>query len=243
MSARQLALPFVHRSPFSVDGPIPSRSNETARALLAAGPTEWPSCRLCVWGPPGCGKTHLLHHWIGGRPGAVLVEAAAIPLLAEDGLLPGAALAIDDADQVAHETALLHVLNTAAERRVPLVLAARTSPARLRVTLPDLASRLRATLAAAIEPPEDDLLDALLARLLADRQLAVPPAVLRYMRQRLPREPEALREAAALLDHAALAGRRPVTLALAAHLFGAASHPLDTPSRFEEGSGRDRGAG
>ena len=215
---RQLALPFIHRAPLCVTDILAAPSNEAARSFLAADPDDWPQRRLFLWGPPGCGKTHLLHRW-AARADAALVEAATISRIAADGVLPAAnGLAIDDADQVHDETAFLHVLNVAAEHGAPLVLAARTSPHRWQTGLPDLASRLRAILTVAITPPEDDLLDALLTRLLADRQLAAPPAIIRYLRQRLPREPDALARIAARLDAASLEGRRPITVALASTL-------------------------
>ena len=49
-----------------------------------------------------------------------------------------------DADAGADEATLLHLLNATAEARLPVLLAARTPPARWPVRLPDLASRLRA---------------------------------------------------------------------------------------------------
>ena len=215
---RQLALPFVHRAARSPSNILAAPSNRDALAFAASDPAGWPFLRLWVWGPAACGKTHLLHLWTARRAGAVLIEAAAIPSIAHDGALPAAGVAIDDADQVRDEAALLHVLNIAAERRIPLVLASRPSPARLAAALPDLASRLRATLAVEIGEPDDELLDALLVRLLADRQLPATPALIRYLRVRLPREPGALRQAAALLDEASLAGHRRLTTSLAASL-------------------------
>ncbi len=218
---RQLALPFVHHAPLTAADFLAAPSNQAALSFLSADPSQWPSHRLWLWGQAGCGKTHLLHLWTSRRgSNAARLEAACVRRIAADGILPATGgLAIDDADQIHDDTALLHLLNIAAEREVPLVLASRTSPARLNVAVPDLASRLRATLTAGIEPPEDDLLDALLARLLADRQLAVSPNVLRFLRLRLPREPDALRQAAADLDVASLEGRRPITVPLAAALF------------------------
>ena len=78
-----------------------------------------------------------------------------------------------------------------------------------------------------IAPAEDELLRALLARLLAERQLAVPAAVQDWLLLRLPRTPAAIREAAARLDHAALAAGSRITLALAA---GQLADLLDAPN-------------
>jgi chromosomal replication initiation ATPase DnaA len=107
-------------------------------------------------------------------------------------------------------------MNGVAEAGFPLLLAARLPPARWRVELPDLGSRLRATLAVAIAPAEDELLRALLARLLSERQLAVPAAVQDWLLLRLPRTAAAIRDAAARLDEAALAAGSRITRGLAA---------------------------
>ena len=101
--------------------------------------------------------------------------------------LPTTGVALDDADAVRDETALLHLLNAAGEACLPILLAARAPPSRWAVRLPDLASRLRAITAVELGPPEDTLLRALLARLLADRQLRPPEALLEWLLRRLPR--------------------------------------------------------
>ena len=64
------------------------------------------------------------------------------------------ALALDDADTVAAEPLLLHLLNTARDRGLRVLLAGRTPPSRWPVRLPDLSSRLRAITAVEIRPPE-----------------------------------------------------------------------------------------
>ena len=109
--------------------------------------------------------------------------------------LPAAGVALDDADAVADERALLHLLNAAGEAGVPVLLAARLPPSRWSARLPDLASRLRAITAVEIGPPEDTLLRTLLARLLADRQLRLPESVQEWLLRRLPRSAAALRDA------------------------------------------------
>ncbi len=121
---------------------------------------------------------------------------------------------MDDAD-AAPERPLLHLLNAAGEAGLPVLLAGRAAPARWNAVLPDLASRLRATTAVRIGPAEDGLLRGLLARLLAERQLAVAEPLQDWLRLRLPRSQGAIREAVARLDRAALAGGGPVTRALA----------------------------
>ncbi len=206
----QLPLPFPHRPGYAAADFLRAPSNEPAISWLARA-ADWPGGQLAVWGDSGCGKTHLLHIWATQARAAVVSGAtlAALPELGARGI------AVDDAGQSPEEP-LLHLLNSAREARAPLLLADRLPPARWPVRLPDLASRLRAITAVEIGPPEDSLLEALLMRLLADRQLDVGPPVQAWLLRRLPRSPGALREAAARLDRAALASGRRISRALAA---------------------------
>lgn len=218
MSIRQLALDFPHEPRFVGATFLPAASNAEARAWLAR-PEEWPQGRLALWGEAGCGKTHLLHVW-AARRGAARLAGPGLRFAA----FPRTPLAIDDAD-LAPEHDLLHMLNAAAEAGQTVLLAARTPPARWPVTLPDLASRLRAITAVEIHPAEEALLRTLLARLLADRQCAVPEPVQDWLLLRLPRTQAAIREAAARLDRAGLAAGRPVGRALAATVLDQIAEP------------------
>jgi chromosomal replication initiation ATPase DnaA len=192
---RQLALPFGFTEHYDPAAFLADDSNAAALAWLDA---PWPDGRLALWGDAGCGKTHLLHLW-AARTGATLLPGPGLRGVLDVAAAGG--LAVDDAD-AAPEEPLLHMLNVAAEEGRPLLLAAREAPARWRTRLPDLASRLRATAAVAIEAPGDAMLRALLAQLLAERQMAVPQALQDWMLLRLPRTPAALREVAARLDRA-----------------------------------------
>ena len=208
----QLALPFDPAPRFEAGDFIEAPSNAAARRWLGCT-GEWPSGRLALWGPAGCGKTHLLHGWAAAQDADILrggeIPADLVPMP------PDAPLAIDEADR-APELALLHLLNSAAEAGRPVLLAARPPPGRWDTALADLASRLRAVIAIEILPAEDELLRLLLRRLLLERQLAVGEALQDYLLRRLPRTPAALRLAAARLDRAALAAGGRVTRGLAA---------------------------
>ena len=204
----QLALPFVTDPRFTPDF-LETPSNAAALAWLGREP--WPGGRLALWGEAGAGKSHLLHLW-AARTGAAVVRVEA----ATSGP-PERPVAIDDAD-AAPERPLLHLLNAAAEAGWPVLLAARRPPARWGTVLPDLVSRLRAITAVEIGQPDEAMLRALLARLVAERQLAVPEAVQEWLLTRLPRTAGAMRDIAERLDGASLAARRPVTRAMAAAL-------------------------
>ena len=182
---------------------VPDATNEAARTWLAR--TEvWPERRLALWGGADRGKTHLLRIWATHHGAAVLSgrDLSGFPEVASP-----AGVAVDDADE-ADEAALLHLLNTARDLALPVLLASRMAPARWNVTLLDLTSRLRAITAVEIEAPDDDLLRRLLLHWLAERRLVADKALHDRLLARLPRRPEILRAAVDRLDHDALASRR-----------------------------------
>ncbi len=227
---RQLLLPFPHAPGYDCRDFLPAESNFEALAWLE---TAWPDNRLLLWGPDGCGKSHVLHIW-AERTGAKILSG---PMLQDlDEIPQSGGLALDDADTVGSESLLLHTLNTARDRGLRLLLAARSAPSRWPVRLPDLASRLRAIAAVEIRPPSDDLLAAVLMRLLSDRQLNVAQAVQDWLLTRLPRSPAALLQAVVQLDKASLSTGKAITRSLAARVLlepgasGDASDNLSIPA-------------
>src|SRR5262249_61771189 len=58
----QLALDLPHRTAFGRSDFMVSDSNITAVERIDRWP-DWPSPALVLHGPPGCGKTHLIHVW------------------------------------------------------------------------------------------------------------------------------------------------------------------------------------
>jgi chromosomal replication initiation ATPase DnaA len=208
----QLPLPFEHQPRFDARDFIPACSNQEALAWLDS---DWPERRLGLFGPAGCGKSHLLHIW-AQRTGAVLLSGPALADL--DGMPRHGGVALDDGDMVRDETLLFHLLNTARDRELRVLLSGRSAPSRWPVHLPDLSSRLRAIATVEIHAPDDALLAALLMRLIADRQLSVSKAVQDWLLLRLPRSPGALREAVARLDRESMATGAAITQRLAARM-------------------------
>jgi chromosomal replication initiation ATPase DnaA len=206
---KQLTLPFAEEQGFAAEDFCAAPSNAAAREMLTT-PERWSNMRLVLWGAAGCGKTHLLHIWAQAQKADILSGAEL------QGLYRVCApVAVDDADLVPDPQALLHVLNAAAEAGQPVLLASRLPPARMAYKLADLTSRLRASSAVEIRPPEDELLEQLLTRLAALRQLNLSISVRNALLLHLPRAPAFYREAVARLDHAGFGRDAKITRALA----------------------------
>lgn len=179
---------------------------------------DWPGRKLLLVGPEGAGKTHLAHVW-AALSGAVILSG---PDLAQTDVaaLSGRPVVVDDADRLGPaETQLFHLHNLATSTAA-LLLTARTPPRDWGLSLPDLASRMQATQIARLEAPDDALLAAVLVKLFADRQVAVPSNLISYLITRMPRSIGAARTLVADLDARALAAGRPITRALAGEVLG-----------------------
>lgn len=128
---------------------------------------------------------------------------------------------IDDAWAVPEET-IFHAWNAAMQARRPLLIVADAAPPEWQVALPDLASRLTATPRAAILPPDDALIAALIERGLARRGLFAPPRVVEWLTRRVERSYVGALGAVEALDRVALSRARPLTLAIAREALGGA---------------------
>jgi chromosomal replication initiation ATPase DnaA len=213
-----LVLSLPHAESFAREDFIAGPSNAAALSLIDRWP-DWPDRVVALIGPEGSGKSHLASIWaeksgariLSGRTlvGADLVGALSTGALVIENLVP----------PQMDEVALFHLLNFVREERVDLLITSRSLPTTWPVALRDLMSRLRALPVVTVTPPDDVLLQALMMKLAADRQIDLDPAVSSYLVQRLERSFSAVRSAIVTLDREALRQKRPISRALAAELF------------------------
>ena len=212
MVRRQLPLGLALPTSWAREDFLEVPGNATALAAAEGAVQQ----ALVLYGPPGSGKTHLAQIWTA-KHGARLIGPAELSSPAVDQLAQQP-LALDDADRDTDPVALFHLVNLMRERRAPLLLTGSAAPAHWSYTLPDLMSRLKAMPAERIAEPDDALLSAVLVKLFADRQLQVGEDVVKYLAARIERSCRAARDWVAVLDAAALAENRAVTVVLARRL-------------------------
>ncbi len=215
---RQLVFDLALPPALGRDDFLPAPANADALAMLGHS-DRWPQGRLLLVGPEGAGKSHLAAIWTH-EAGAAIHQAASLRVAEIDALVPeGGALVIEDADCAAGiaeaETALFHLANLAAARGVRLLLTARVPVRDWGLVLPDLRSRMAAVTAVALGRPDEALLEAVLVKLFADRQLTPAPGAIAALVRRMDRDLGLARRLAAAIDAEALASGRAVTRPLA----------------------------
>lgn len=216
--ASQLSFDLSRPPAYSAADFLPAPCNEEAMGWIDRWP-DWPGVMLAVAGPAACGKSHLAQIF-AEKSGSVVVPAAVLT----PGNIPDIAgdhgVVVEDADRGVDETALFHLFNLQKEQGKPLLLTGRDAPNRWKIALPDLRSRLATLPVTTIGSPDDFLLEALLVKLFADRQLRIGPDVIAYALPRIDRSFAAMHDLVRRLDEAALEGGRAVTVPLVRQVLG-----------------------
>jgi chromosomal replication initiation ATPase DnaA len=217
---RQFVLDLPHRPALGAEDFLVSGSNASAVGFIDRWP-DWPLTAAVIAGPPRSGKSHLAHVW-RLRSGAAIISAQEIGEQTVASLRTSGALVVEDVDAgIADEKAMFHLLNLSRESNLFILLTSARPPGELEISLPDLRSRLRALPLAAIEPPDDALLRAVLVKLFSDRQLAVEPHIIDHLALRMERSMAAAARIVSEIDRRSLAAHRKVTRALAAEVLAA----------------------
>lgn len=210
----QFVLDILPSADLSEDAFVVGQANRTAYQAVKSWP-HWAAPVMAIVGPAGAGKTHLGSLW-AEQAGARLLP---LELLAErhikDRLSSPLCLDAGSANNVRHEDVLFHALNIAKEEAGSVLILSQIPPARWRVALPDLASRLKAIPVVEIDLPDDALLAEVLAKNFTDMGLKVSPAVVSFLTSRMERDYAAATNIAKTLGERSLAEKRAVTIPFA----------------------------
>jgi len=208
-----MPLDLGHRPALGREDFLVAASNREAVAFLDLWP-DWPARGLVLYGPEASGKTHLAQVW-RARSGAVAIEGEALSRDVPALLGEAHHVVVEGLGAVVNERGLLHLYNYLTGEGGTLLLTAASPPVRWEISLPDLRSRLLALPAVAVGQPDEALIEAVMVKQFADRQVRVAPDVVTFLVPRLERSLGAVRKVVAALDAAALAERRAITVPLA----------------------------
>ncbi len=192
-------------------------SNAVAVAMIEAW-QDWTPRKLVLCGPEGSGKTHLTHVW-ATQSGAEILKASDLPG-SDVTLLAQGNIAVENVPDITGnedaQTALFHLHNLVLAEGHAMLITGAGIPRAWGLELPDLASRIEGTQTAILNPPDDALLAAVIAKMLADRQLTPKADLIPYLVTRIDRSFAAARDIVARIDVASLAQKRAITRNLAA---------------------------
>lgn len=216
---KQLPLDFATHNYMGRDDFMVSACNKEAYMLLESWP-QWVSCGAVIYGPKGCGKSHLAHMFAdkvrndNTQSLAVsIVDASSINMRNINKLSKDInVLVVENLTPENNNEALFHlfnIFNNEAERWI--LFTAEKAPAQMKFALKDLQTRLNMLPCVAISEPDDMMLQMLIVKLFNDRQLKITPEILQYIMNYAPRSFAYTEELVAEIDKISLASQSSVT--------------------------------
>jgi DnaA family protein len=212
---QQMLLDLKPEQPPTLDNFVVGANAELLQRLRGLGDTRSFEA-LYIWGPPGCGKSHLLAATAATAQGQrTLVFLTGSEAGAELTLAPGTLLVIDDVQALSEEAqvALFRAFNAARFLGLAVLLAGGEPPLRLELR-EDLRTRIGQTLIYEIQSLSDDEKAAALRRHAIERGMLMDPGVVHYLLRHGRRDLPSLMAMLNSLDRASLEQKRPPTLPL-----------------------------
>lgn len=173
---------------------------------------------IVLWGPPGCGKTHLLRATADAARdrtrSSAYVEAAEVEALEAMQALPGL-IALDDAQRMteAQQAAVFRLFQRLTEEESRLLVSAAAAPIALSLR-DDLRTRLAAGLTFQIHLLSDEEKVEALRSHAAGRGFELASEIAQYLLRRRQRDLPSLMAVLDAIDQYSLRAQRPITLAL-----------------------------
>lgn len=225
---RQLTFRWPHSPSFAREDFLAAPSNRDALSAIELWP-NWAGRMLILVGPEGAGKSHLGTIW-AGMSGAVTLHGEELNEQSVEACARAYALLLENADRATQtEPLFFHVVNTALQNDVWLLLTCRAAPDAWGIKTPDLLSRLRLAPVVRLAAPDIELTEAVLFKLFSDRQLQVDPHVITHIALRIERSLGVAREIVAALDNEALTQGRRITRAMAREALRDMASKSETP--------------
>jgi DnaA family protein len=184
---------------------------------------------IFLYGPAGCGKSHLLQascHLAGNR--ALYLPLADLDHYAPEDVLQGVEaldlVCLDDLHCVVGdqrwELALFNLYNRALQDNCKLLVAADAAPRALAVELADLRSRLSWGIVYQLAQADDEAKAEILRYRASRRGLLLSAEVARYIVNRAPRAMQPLLDLLDVLDKASLAQQRALSIPFVKQVLG-----------------------
>lgn len=212
----QLAFEFLPKETYFRDDFILSASNEQAFNTVFS-PDIWHNNMCVLTGDNGTGKSHIAHIWAAEND-AKIIHAGDLKEDYIASLFSHGAAVVEDIDQLPSkesEIALFHITNKCLQLRDSLLLTSSRPINQLKIGLSDLSSRLSLAVPARINPPDEELLDQIFWKLVADYQIEVPSNLSSFVLMRIERRVPAIKDALNYINKRAYGQKKPPMMAYA----------------------------
>ena len=189
-----------------------SENNIQAYKLIESWP-NWSSRFVNIFGPKGCGKTHLINI-LKNKIDSILFPASEINSNILSKFKVKECLIIDDYKNQIDEKLLYTITNMGYQDNKFLIISSLVPLKTLKVKLKDLNSRFTSFVEVWIDLPTDDLLRVILTKNFSEKQIEITKKNIDYIIKNIDRSYERINLFTNSVDSLSLKKAKPISLSL-----------------------------
>ncbi len=206
----QLLLDFGLKKNFNDHDYYVSDSNYFAFNLIDKWP-KWEKRILNISGERFCGKTHLANIF-KSKTSALFLNENEVNDDVFKKIKLHESIIVDGFSNIIDEKLTYSILNLVDQDSKYLLINSETPLGEMNFQLPDLASRSKNLLHAKIQPPNDDLIFAIILKNFSDRQIKLEKKIIEFIINRIDRSYGKISEFIYKIDEFSLKKKKPINL-------------------------------
>ena len=210
--SQQLIFNFPFKKNYLSQDFYVSENNFKAFKLIENWP-NWPSRLVNIFGPTGCGKTHLINI-LKSKIQSMIILAKDVNAETLTKYKIKECLIIDNFDNNIQENTLYSIINLALQDNKYLIISSKISLKGFETKLEDLKSRLKSFVDIGIDLPTDDMIRVILAKNFSDKQIQISEKNIEFILKNIERSYEKINLFSNSIDGLSLAKAQPINLQL-----------------------------
>jgi len=208
----QLTFKFPFKTSYYESDFYVSSNNFDAYKLIESWP-EWPDKKINIYGPTGCGKTHLANI-LKKKMNSSIIKYNELKKKNLSELIKTDCLIIDNYNNDIDEKLLYSILNQVIQFNKFIVINSQIPLKKINVKLNDLKSRLDSFIDLGIDLPTDDLLRVIITKAFSDKQIKVNIKLLEYIIKNIDRSYDKIFKFIKRVDNESLKLGKPINMIL-----------------------------
>ena len=208
----QLIFKFPFKTNYFKEDFYVSTNNFNAYKLIEGWP-KWPSRYINIYGPPGCGKTHLANI-LNKKIDSFFIEASDLNSDSLSTIKIKKCLIIDNYHNNVKEKLFYTILNQSHLSNQYIIINSPKPVQSFEVELHDLKSRFSSFVNIGIDLPTDELIKVIISKNFSDKQVKIDNNLLEYILKNIDRSYESIFNLIEKLDNFSLSTGKSININL-----------------------------